>query len=233
LASSNLLDYVWASAEQEFKRCLELNPNYSLAHFHYALALASMDRFKEGVNEVLEGQKREPMSPLMNAGVAFIQSVAAEEDRGMLDKCVQQSLTNLEIAPTVTLSYLVLGMCYEQKHMYKEAVQSFQKGIDVGGPYALLRAFEAHAYGHSGDKAKAREILVELKDLARHSYISLAHLATVYDGLGERDLEIETLEQAYENRDPFLIYISDAYFYDGLRSDPRFQDLERKIGVRQ
>jgi eukaryotic-like serine/threonine-protein kinase len=233
VATSNLLDFDWASAEREFKHSLELNPNYSLAHFHYALALASLGRFKEAVSEAQEGQTRDPMSPFMNAGVAFILSVAAEEDRGMLDQCVQQSRTNLEIAPTMTLSYLVGGMCYEQKHMYKEAVQSFQKGIDVGGPYALLRAFEAHAYGHSGDKAKAREILVELQDLDRHNYVAQTHLAMVYDGLGERDLEFEALQQAYQNHDTFLIYIRDAYFFDSLRSEPRFQDLERKIGVRQ
>ena len=233
VATSNLLDFDWASAEQEFKRSLELNPNYSLAHFHYAITLASLGRFKEAVSEAKEGQTRDPMSPFMNAGVAFILNVAAEEDRGMLDQCVQQSRTNLEIAPTVTLSYLVLGMCYEQEHMYKEAVASFQKGIDLGGPYALLRAFEAHAYGHSGDKTKAREILVELQDLARHNHVSLAHLAMVYDGLREKDLEIKALQQAYENRDPFLIYISDGYFYDSLHSDPRFHDLERKVGVRQ
>ena len=173
------------------------------------------------------------MSPSTNAGVAFILSVAAEEDPGMLDQCVQQSRTNLEIAPTVTLSYLVLGMCYEQRHMYKEAVASFQKGIDLGGPHTLLRAFEAHAYGHSGDTTKAREILVELQGLARHSHVSLTHLAMVYDGLGEKDLEMEALQQAYENRDPFLIYISDSYFYDSLHSDLRFHDLERKVGVRQ
>jgi serine/threonine protein kinase/TolB-like protein/Flp pilus assembly protein TadD len=232
LATSDVFNFDWVSAEQEFKRSLELNPNYYLAHFHYAMALASQGRFKEAVKEVQEGQDREPMSPVMNAGVAFIMSVAAEEDPGMLDKCVQQSRTNLEIAP-LTLSYLALGMCYEQKHMYKEAVDSFQKGIDLGAPYALLRAFEGHAYGHSGDKAKAREILVELQDLAKHQYISLSHLAMVYDGLGENDLAIEALQKAYETHDTFLIHVRDTYFFDDLRSDPRFQDLERKVGVRQ
>ncbi|MFY9560008.1 MAG: protein kinase [Terriglobales bacterium] len=232
LATSDMFNFDWVSAEQEFKRSVELNPNYYLAHFHYALALASQGRFKEAVKEVQEGQNREPMSPVMNAGVAFIMSVAAEEDPGMLDKCVQQSRTNLEIAP-LTLSYLALGMCYEQKHMYKEAVDSFQKGIDLGAPYALLRAFEGHAYGHSGDKAKAREILVELQDLAKHQYISLSHLAMVYDGLGESDLAIEALQKAYETHDTFLIHVRDTYFFDDLRSDPRFQDLERKVGVRQ
>src|SRR4030095_11339429 len=114
-------------------------------------------------------------------------------------------LTNLEIAPTVTLSYLTIGMCYEQKQMYREALQSFQKGINMGGAYVLLRAFEAHAYGHSGDKARAREILVELENNARHNYVSPIHMAMVYDGLGEKDIEIEALQQAYESRDPFLI----------------------------
>ena len=232
LATSDVFNFDWVSGEQEFKRSLELNPNYYLAHFHYAMALASEGRFKEAVKEVQEGQDREPMSPVMNAGVAFIMSVAAEEDPGMLDKCVQQSRTNLEIAP-LTLSYLALGMCYEQKHMYKEAVDSFQKGIDLGGPYAILRAFEGHAYGHSGDKAKAREILVELQDLAKHQYISLSHLAMVYDGLGEKDLEIDALQQAYENHDSFLMHVRDAYFFDSVRTDPRFQEIERKIGVRQ
>ena len=233
VATSNLLDFDFALAEQEFKRSLELNPNYSLAHFHYAVLLSSLGRFREAVNEAREGQRREPMSAIMNAGVAFILSVAAEEDRGMLDECVRQSLTNLEIAPTVTLSYLTIGMCYEQKQMYREALQSFQKGIDMGGPYILLRAFEAHAYGHSGDKAKARRILAEIQDAARHNYVSRAHLAMVYDGLGEKDLEIEALQQAYGDRDPFMIFIGAGYFYDVLHTDSRFQELERKIGVRQ
>ena len=233
LATSNLLDFDFAYAEQEFKRSLELNPNYSLAHFHYAILLSSLGRFKEAVNEAREGQRREPMSAIMNAGVAFILSVAAEEDRGMLDECVRQSLTNLEIAPAVTLSYLTIGMCYEQKQMYREALQSFQKGIDMGGAYVLLRAFEAHAYGHSGDKAKARGILAEIQDAARHNYVSRGHLAMVYDGLGEKDLEIEALQQAHGDRDPFMIFIGAGYFYDGLHTDPRFRELERKVGVRQ
>jgi serine/threonine protein kinase/tetratricopeptide (TPR) repeat protein len=231
LASSNLLDFDFASAEQEFKRSLELNPNYSTAHFHYAILLSSLGRFNEGVNEAQEGQTREPMSPLANAAVAFTMSIAASVDRGMLDQCVQQSHTNLEIAPT-TLSYLALGMCYAQRHEYKEAVDSLQKGVDLGGAYNVLKAFQAHAYGRSGDKAKAREILGELQGLAQHSYFSQVHLAVVYDGLGEKDLEVEALQRAYENRDPFLIYIRN-YLFDNVRSDPRFQDLERKVGVRQ
>ena len=148
----------------------------------------------------------------------------------MLDQCVQQSHTNLEIAP-MTLSYLALGMCYEQKHMYQEAVASFQKAIDLGAPYALLRALEAHVYGHSGDPAKAQAILAELRDLGRRSYVSQAHLAIIYDSLGDQNRGVESLLRAYEYHDPFLIYVKDAYFYDRLRADPGFQDLERKVGL--
>jgi serine/threonine protein kinase/TolB-like protein len=232
LATCDVLDFNWAPAEQEFKRSIELNPNYPLGHFHYAIALASLGRYREAVSEAREGQIREPMSSLMNAGLAFIFSVAAAGDRSMLDECVRQSLTNLQIAP-LTLSYLSVGMCYEQKHMYKEALESFQKDIDIGGPYVLLRAFQAHAYGHSGNIVKARAILAELQELAQHEYVSPAHIAMVYDGLPERDLEMEALQKAYEKRDTFLVHINDGYFYDSLRSDPRFRELERKIGVLQ
>jgi hypothetical protein len=117
--------------------------------------------------------------------------------------------------------------------MYKEALESFQKDIDIGGPYVLLRAFQAHAYGHSGNIVKARAILAELQELAQHEYVSPAHIAMVYDGLPERDLEMEALQKAYEKRDTFLVHINDGYFYDSLRSDPRFRELEHKIGVLQ
>ena len=84
-----------------------------------------------------------------------------------------------------------------------------------------------------GGSGIRREILLELQDLAKHQYISLSHLAMVSDGLGENDLAIEALQKAYETHDTFLIHVRDTYFFDDLRSDPRFQDLERKVGVRQ
>ena len=219
-------DWDWAGSEKEYLRAIELNPNYPIAHLHYAMFLAELGRFEEAIREAKEGQSRDPMSKIMNAGVAFVLVTARE-----FDWCIEQSLTAIDVDPNVTFTYLSLGTAYEQKGMYPEAVVAHEKGIALGGSIALDKAMMGHVYAASGDHAKAWEILRELQQVSLSRYMPSWSLAIVYEGLGEKELAIQSLQKALENREALLVTIKVWPHFDKLRDDPRFQELERRVGL--
>ena len=190
-----IYDWDWAGSEKEYLRAIELNPNYPIAHLHYAMFLAELGRFEEAIREAKEGQSRDPMSKIMNAGVAFVLVTARE-----FDWCIEQSLTAIDVDPNVTFTYLSLGTAYEQKGMYPEAVVAHEKGIALGGSIALDKAMMGHVYAASGDHAKAWEILRELQQVSQSRYMPSWSLAIVYEGLGEKELAIQAVQKALENR---------------------------------
>ncbi len=220
-------DWDWEGSEKEYIRAIELNPNYPIARLHYAMHLAELGRFEEAILEAKEGQSRNPMSGIVNAIVAFVLATARK-----FDLCIEQSLTAIDVDPNVTFTYVSLGTAYEQKGMYREAITAHEKGIALGGSLALHKSMMGHVYGLSGDHARAWEILRELQQLSQRRYVPLSSLAIVYDGLGEKELAIESLQKALENRETLLIMIRVWPHFDKLRDDPRFQDLERRVGLR-
>jgi len=220
-------DRDWIGSEKEYKRSVELNPNYPVGRFHFAMHLAMLGRFEEAVREAREGQTRDPVSGIMNAGLAWILVTARE-----FDWCIEQSHTAIDVDPTVTLSYIALGTAYEQKRMYAEAISSYEKGISIGGALALSKAFLGHVYGSVGDHDKARGILYEFETMSHRAYVPALNRAIIYDGLKETDLGIQALEQSFRDRDTLIIGIKVWPQFDHLRTDPRFPDIERRLGLR-
>jgi TolB-like protein/Tfp pilus assembly protein PilF len=220
-------DWNWTAAEKEYKRAIELNPNYSTAHYHYSYFLAELGRFDEAIHEATEALSRDPMSALLNAGLAFVLMLSRNYDR-----CITQALTALEVDPHMTLSYLVLGVAYEQKGQPAAAIEAYEKGISVGGMFAIQRGSIGHVHGKSGDDAKAWKILRELEQLSRTTYIPLMALSFVYIGLQKYDLAIEVLEKACERRETTSVFLKVWPTFDPIRDNPRLQNLERRIGLR-
>jgi len=220
-------DWDWPSAEREYRRSIELNPNYAIGHFHYALGLSDQGRIQEALAEAREGQSHEPTSPIVNAGLAYVLLIARQSD-----ECIQQSLTSIELDPSVVFSHTSIGVCYELKHMYGQAVVEYQRCIDLGGGM-VFKAFMGHAYASAGDTKRAEAILRELQASSQRTYVPAFDLAIVYEGLGQKQLAIEALQKAYEERDTLMVILKVAPFFDKLRDDPRFQELERRVGVLQ
>jgi tetratricopeptide (TPR) repeat protein len=220
-------DRDWIGSEKEYRRSIELNPNYPVGRFHFAMHLSMLGRFEEAIKEAREGQAREPVSGIMNAGLAWILVTARE-----FDWCIEQSHTAIDVDPTVTLTYVALGTAYEQKKMYAEAVSSYEKGISIGGAIALSKAFLGHVYGSARDYDRAREILGELELMSARAYMPALNRAIVYDGLKETDLGIEALNQSFRDRDTLIISIKVWPQFDHLRTDPRFAEIERRLGLR-
>jgi TolB-like protein/predicted negative regulator of RcsB-dependent stress response len=221
-------DWDWAGAEKEYQLAIELNPNYAIAHYHYAYHLSELGRFEEAIRQATEALSRDPMSGIMNSGLAFVLLHARK-----LDWCVEQCLTAIEVDPHMTLSYLTLGTAYEQKGMYQEAITAYEKGTALGGAVAISKAFIGHVYAKSGEQAKAHDELRDLQELSKTRYVPSVASAIVYDGLMEKDLAIEALHRACENRETDLIVIKVWPHFDNLRDDPRFQEIERRVGLRQ
>ena len=222
-------NYDWdsAGAEREYKCAIKHNPNYPVARLHYAMHLAQRGRFEDAIREAREGQMRDPMSGIMNAGIAYVLANARE-----WNACIEQALTAIDVDPDVTFTYISLGVAYEQKGMYAEALSALQKGLGLGGSICHHLPMIAHVNAMSGDHLAAREVVRNLQAVSQHKYVPPWSFSIVYEGLGEIELAIQELQKSVENRDALLVTIRGWPHFDRLRQDLRFQDFERRVGLR-
>ena len=220
-------DWNWVAAEKEYKRAIELNPNCTTAHYHYSYLLAEAGRVEAAIQEATEALSHDPMSPLLNAGLAFVLLLTRNYDR-----CIHQALTAIEVDPSMILSYFSIGNAYEQKGQHAAAIEAYEKGIALGGPAAFFKAFIGHVQGKFHERAKAMNTLEELRELSKTSYVPLWHLAVVYEGIGEQGAAIEALENACQTRETLLVFLRVCPQFDRIRDDPRFQGIERLVGLR-
>jgi tetratricopeptide (TPR) repeat protein len=220
-------DWNWTVAEKEYKCAIKLNPNCASARYHYSYLLAELGRFDEAIHEATEALSREPTSPLLNASLAFVLLHARR-----YDQCIRQVLTALEVDPNMTLNYWTLAVAYEQQGKYVEAVEAYEKCIAFGGAPGFSTAFISHAYARSGQRERAWDKLRELQEISKTRYVPSVPFVIAYDGLMEIDLAIEFLNKACENRDANLILLKVWPHFDNLRDDPRFQEVERRVGLR-
>lgn len=219
-------DWDWEGAEKEYKRAIELNPSYPVARLHYAMHFALLGRFEEAIREAMEGQRRDPMSGVTNAALAFVLVNA-----GRYDWCIEQSLTTIDIDPALTFTYVSLAMAYERQGMFREAILTNERSLALGGSVAFHKSAIGHAYALSGDHSRAREILRELRQNSEHGYIPLWSLAIVHDGLGENEVAIELLQRALERREAMLVSLKVWPLLEKSREDPRFTEIERQVGL--
>ena len=172
------------------ERAIELNRNYALAHYHYSYHLSVLGRSEEAIHEATEALSRDPMSPLLNAALAFVLLHAR-----MYDQSIKQCFTAIEVDPSMTLSYLTLGGAYEQMGMLGDAIASYETGIALGGAVALQKALMGHIYGTSGDHKRAREILRELQELSKTSYVPYSIRTSFMTVLVSRNLRWSTYKR--------------------------------------
>jgi TolB-like protein/DNA-binding winged helix-turn-helix (wHTH) protein/Flp pilus assembly protein TadD len=215
----------WEGADREFKRAINLNPNYATAHHWYALYLASMGRMDEAVAVAKRGRELDPLSLIVNTGFGRVLYFARQNDQA-----IERLQKTLDLDPNFPVARYWLGLAYEQKGMYQEAVADLTELKDLSVS-PLRIAGLGHAYAVSGDRAKAQAVLSELKELSRERYVSPYDIAVVYAGLGDKDQTFRWLEKTYQEREGALVYISVEPMFDTIRSDPRFKDLVHRVGL--
>jgi DNA-binding winged helix-turn-helix (wHTH) protein/TolB-like protein/Tfp pilus assembly protein PilF len=219
-------DWDWSAAETEFKRAVELGPNYPTAHQLYASYLIVMGRHPEALSEIKQAHSLDPLSLPINVQVARILYFSRE-----YDEAIEQCQKTLEIDPNFGGAHLFLGRLYKEKRMYREALTELEKARRLLGGSAEVLALIGYTDAVSGSRVEAQDVLVELQGLSKQGYVSPYHLAMVYAGLGEQNQAFDSLDKAYAEREGRMTILKFAPEFDSLRSDPRYADLVRRIGL--
>jgi len=221
-----LYDWDWRGAEREYRRALELNPKYSEAHRSYANFLSAMGRAQEGLRENRKAQELDPLSCAISMEGAWNLYMARDYKAAQ-----QQALKTLEMEPNFAPAHFALALAYDRMGKPKEAVAAFERTRSISGDNPATIAGLGHALGGAGQKTGPRGILTELHAISKRRYVSPSCFALVHAGLGEKDQAFEWLEEAVVDRDVWLVWLKAEPRFDRLRSDPRFQDLLRRIGL--
>ena len=219
-------DWDWKGAEEEYRRAIELNPGYANAHAWYSNLLLELGRLPEAIVEAKLAQQLDPLSAFTNDNLAAILYYA-----GDYDQAIEQCQNTLKIDPASHRAHRHLGQVYVQKRMYEEAVSELRRAIELSPGSTEALADLGYAFGAWGKTDEAKKILLELQDSSQQSHISPYHLAIVYIGLGERELALQSLRKAVDDRSPGVVHLKVSPFFRELQSDPRFQDLLSYTGL--
>ena len=210
-------DWDWNGAEQEFRRAIELNPNYATAHQWYGLLLASLGRFPEAEVEVRRAQQLEPLSPIINMAVA---EVFTSERR--YDDAIVEYKKILELDPNFDGAYGNLGEVYAAKGMYSEAIAKWKEKCALTGEAAFARDLEK-LYARSGYRGILRAMLnYDLAARASGEYSNPVGIAETYAALGDSPHAFDWLQKAYEEHSSGMQFLNTDAHFDSIRSDPKF-----------
>jgi len=216
----------WEGAEKEYMKAIDINPGYATAHHWYGYYLMVKGRHDESIREIRLAQKLDPHSRIINANVGFAYYYAR-----LYDQAIEHYKNRLEDDPDFHVLHYYLGMANLQKGMYDEAISVLQKAISLSPESYISVAWLGNAYAISGERDKALETLNKLEEVSKGKHVSPYAKAIIYTGFGQKDKALQYLEEAYEIEDYRLQYLKVEPALDGLRSDPRFAALLKKINL--
>ncbi len=217
-------DRNFPEAQREFQRAIELNPNYATAHHWYGVTyLAKMERFDEAIAELKRAQELDPLSLAINADVGNTYIQARQ-----YDKAIEQLLKTIEMDQSFYFAHWQLGVAYELKGDFKDAIAEYQKARQLNDdPWVL--ALLGHVSAVTGKRDEALKILDQLKQISKQRF----GLALVCVGLGDKDQAFQWLEKSYQDREARITRLKVDPLLDNLHSDPHFADLVRRVGLPQ
>ena len=221
-----LYDWNWKSADTEFKRAIELNPNYATAHHWYAMYLSAMGRNNEALAEIRRAEALDPVSLITDTNEGWILFCARQ-----YDQAINKLQATIEMDPNFANAHYKLALVYEIKGMYKEAVEEHLKSKALSGDISENMEKLKAAYVTSGSKGYYREELRQLKDTSTRGYVLPKYFVLTELQLGNTEETLKWLEAAYKERTEPLAYLRVDPRFDSLRSDARFEDLLRRVNL--
>jgi len=221
-----LYDWNWKSADTEFKRAIELNPNYATAHHWYAMYLSAMGRQDEALAEIRRAEALDPVSLITNTNEGWILFCARQ-----YDQAIQKLQATIEMDPNFANAHYKLALVYEIKGRYKEAVEEHLKSKALSGDISENVEKLKAAYATSGSKGYYREELRQLKGSSTRGYVLPKYFVLTELQLGNTEETLKWLEAAYKERTEPLAYLRVDPRFDSLRSDARFEDLLRRVNL--
>ena len=222
LIKSNAWD--WMGAEQEVKRALELNPNLAIAHSVHSYLLSCMGRHEQAIAEAKRARELDPLALNQTASIGYALYLARQYDQAL-----EQLKITLEIDKNYALSHAILAYTYDAMRRYNEAIAEYEAHIRLAGENASDQCYLGYSLAKAGRRNEAEAILKKLA--TSKEYVSPAELAVLYLGMGDKEKSLSALERAYATHDLQMGYLGVDPHYDPLRSEPRFQELIRKVGL--
>jgi tetratricopeptide (TPR) repeat protein len=219
-------DWDLGAAETEFRRAVELNPGYATAHHWYAWHLSLLRRNAEALAEMKKAQSLDPLSLIINADYAELLLIAR-----FTDQAIDQSRKTIELNADFALAHNQLGVAYLANGRRAEAIAELQRAVRLSGASPTCTANLARAFAESGKTGEARQLLEELMTRSHSGYSNATEIATIYAALGDRAAALRWLDRAYAERFNPSVLLRPGF--DSLRGDRRFEDLERRVGLRR
>jgi TolB-like protein/DNA-binding winged helix-turn-helix (wHTH) protein/Flp pilus assembly protein TadD len=216
----------WAAAGSEFERALQLSPRYANAHHWYGDYLSVVGRHEEALVEARRAFELDPLSPMINTwlGLRYYHT-------RRYDEAIKQGRKILEFDSSFAPAHLLLGQAYVQKGLYAQAISELQSATSLSGDSPLYMAQVGVAYAAAGKNAEALGVIDQLQKLATQRYVSSYGLAQIYAALGDKQNAMKWLQSAYDEHAVWMQYLKMDPVLDSLRSQPRFQDLVRQMGL--
>ena len=218
-------DWDWPGAERSFKRAIELNPRYATAYNWYAVFLAAMGRDTEAVEQMTHAHRLDPGSLIINRDLGVIYSWT-----GQFDRAIDQLRRTVQMDPLFAPAHAHLGRIYTDKGMYNEAIAELETAADLAGGVTHA-GYLGQAYAKAGRTDDAMRQLEMLTEFSKQHEVPAFKFSLIHAGLGDKEQAFELLEKAYENREFPMAILNVAEILGGLRDDPRFDDLLRRIGL--
>jgi TolB-like protein/Tfp pilus assembly protein PilF len=221
-----LHDWNFAKAEQKFCRSLELRPSYATAHHWYAEYLMTMGRMEESLSQIKRSLELDPLSLIINVAFGWMLYHAAR-----YEEAIEQLKQTLELEPNYPVTHWILGLVHRETGHCDVAVTEGEKAVSFSDGVPLLRAALAHTYAIAGRTIQSRNILGDLNQLAKETYVSPYCLAGIHAGLQELDRAVEYLEDAIKEKSHWLLYLRIDPGMNTVRGNAHLQELLFSAGL--